>query len=415
MAASYLYYYQDCTTVKIIVCHNYYREPGGEDQCVPMEIALLRKHGHEVIEFAVRSSDLDDSVHARLTLGRRLLLSPTVIRRTIDLVRKEQPDVVHVHNVFPLLTPSLYIGLARAGVPVVQTVHNYRFICPNGLFYSEGHVCRLCAGKNFSHAIRHRCLHGSLAQTVAYAASLQLHWLLGTFPGKLGLLAALSPFVAEQLAQRIGSRERIRVLPNFIDTTPFTPQSEGREYVLFMGRLSAEKGVWQLLRAVQDLPDIPVKIMGGGPEEDGLREAIEMRGLEHVELLGYLGGDARFDVLKRAICLVVPSQSHETFGRVVLEAYAMGVPVIASRMGGLQDLVHHGETGFLFEAGDTAGLAACIREMVDAPGRAVQMGLAGRRLAEACYSPEAYYQQLMALYREVCQPEVYVWAPGLSR
>src|SRR5690606_17685340 len=121
----------------------------------------------------------------RLVLGRRLLLSPTVIRRTVDLVRAEQPDAAHVHNVFPLLTPSLYIGLARAGVPVVQTIRNYRLLCPNGLFYYEGKVCQLCAGGDFTHAVRRRCLHGSLTQSVAYAASLQLHWLLGTFPGKL--------------------------------------------------------------------------------------------------------------------------------------------------------------------------------------------------------------------------------------
>lgn len=386
--------------MKILVCHNYYRQPGGEDQSVAAEIALLREHGHDVIELAVRSGDLSDGLHTQLVLGRRLLLSPTVIRRTVDLVRAEQPDVAHVHNVFPLLTPSLYIGLARAGVPVVQTIRNYRLLCPNGLFYHEGKVCQLCAGGDYTHAVRRRCLHGSLAQTAAYAASLQLHWLLGTFPGKLGLLAALSPFVAGQLAQRIGSDARIRVLPNFIDTSPFEPQPDGRAYVLFMGRLSPEKGVWQLLAAVRNQSGIPVKFMGSGPEEDRLLEAIALHGLDHVELLGRINGDERFDVLKRAHCVVVPSQSHEAFGRVVLEAYAAGVPVIASRMGGLKDLVLDGETGYLFDASDVEGLAARIRELVGAPERAVQMGLAGRRLAEARYSPGTHYTRLMALYEE---------------
>lgn len=390
--------------MKILICHNFYRDPGGEDQVVPATIELLRARGHHVIELLADNSEIGDGVLAQAAVGACLLVSPAMIRRTVELVEAEQPDVAHVHNVFSQLTPSLYTGLARAGVPVVQSVHNYRFVCPNGLFYTHGEVCMRCTGGNFAHAVRLRCLHGSLSQSVAYAASLQLHWAIGTFPHRLGILAAVSPFVAQQLARRVSGQIPIRVLPNFIDTAPFQPR-EGPpgDYALYMGRLSPEKGVWRLLEAAERAPGLPIRVMGGGPDEAALREHIAAHRLGNVELLGHVEGDTRFDVVRNARCLVVPSQWHEPFGVVVLEAYAHGVPVIASRMGGLQTLVVEGESGLLFEAANAGELASHLRWMAENPEQAAALGSAGRRLVGELYSPDVHYEQLIALYEEACE------------
>jgi glycosyltransferase involved in cell wall biosynthesis len=387
--------------MKILICHNAYRQQGGEDLVVELESALLREHGHDVIEYRAASSDLDQTGPlSKIRSAFNLIYAPGVIRDVRALVERERPDVAHIHNVFPLLTPSLYAALHRARVPVVQTLHNYRFLCPNGLFFVDGEICQRCAQGHYWHGVLRRCLHGDLAQSLAYASSIGLHWQVGTFPAKLGLLIAVSPFVARMMAQRIGTSENIRVVPNCIDVTRFDSQADDQGYALFIGRLSAEKGVDVLLRAALQVPDLPVKIMGKGPAETALRAYAIQQRLNNVEFLGYIEGAQRFDILKHARCLVVPSRWHEPGALVVLEAYAHGIPIIASRVGGLQDQIRDNETGLLFEHGDHDTLATHLQRVAHDTAAARRWGQAARRLAEVEHSLPVHYRQLMAIYRE---------------
>ena len=392
--------------MKILVCHNFYRRSSGEDRSVAMDIKLLKNRGHTVIEYTAESEVLESATtFNKFATGLRLIYSPKQSQEIEELVTKENPDVVHVHNVFPLLTPSIYIGLEKTNRPVVQAIRNYRFLCPNGLFYTHGEVCRRCVEGSLMNAIRYRCLQDSLVQSALYAVSIHVHRSLGTIPNKLGILAALSPFVASQLETYFDGLKDIRVLPNYVDVSQFRLGELDGGYVAYMGRLSPEKGVLKVVKAMRKLPEINLKIIGTGPSEDAIRAFIQKHNLRNVELLGYIGGLKRFEILRRARCLIVPSQWHEPFGRVVLEAYACGVPIIASRMGGLQSLVFENETGLLFEPNDIEKITKHIRYMVNNSKVAAEMGRKGRHLVENEYSPDAHYQQLMEIYRDALKPE----------
>jgi len=387
--------------MKILIFHNFYRQYGGEDESVQKETALLSQKGHNVINFFEKSKSLDHlGFFRKAEKSFGLLYSKRIIRRVHKIIETERPNIAHVHNVFPLITPSIYIALEQAGVPVVQTLRNYRFICPNGLLFINGSVCKKCMKGNFMHAVLNKCLHGSVLQSALYTASIWTHWRLNTFPKKLGTIAALSKFMATLLSQKFSSSKGIRVLPNFVDTDPFPTRDRQRGYMLYLGRLSQEKGVDLLVKAFKRIPNVHLKIAGVGPAEDEITETIRSNNLSNVELLGYVRGEERNELLSHALCLIVPSIWLEPFGRVVLEAYSRGVPVIASRIGGLEELIHDSQTGFLFESGNIDQLNDVISQVAANEGLIYKMGETARRLVETQYDPDSHYSRLMEIYME---------------
>lgn len=387
--------------MRILLCHNFYRYRGGEDVFVEKLATLLENKGHLIGWLAADSRNLaDQGFLKRLQSGLGALYSTETVRRVEEQIASFQPDVAHVHNVFPQLSPSLYTVLARYNLPVIQHLHNFRFLCPNGLFYTHGEICQRCMGGNFIHAVRLRCLHGSLAQSAAYAASLALHWKIGTFPHKLGALIAANPSTAAYFQERLGEGIPIHVLEHFIDIPPSPQRKTLGRAVVYMGRLSQEKGVWTILDAAHRLADIPFHLIGAGPLEGALRQAARERRLDNVHIHGFIAGERRFDFLREALCVIVPSLVYEQFGIAVLEAYAWELPVIASNLGALAHIVRDGETGLLFLAGDVAALVASIRQLASNPSTALAMGQQGRQLLEAAYNPETYYARLMQIYRE---------------
>ncbi len=385
--------------MKILLCHNFYRYRGGEDVFVEKLAALLESRGHAVHWLAAHNRDLAErNLVGKLGSGIAAFYARDTMRRAYALIDAHQPDIAHVHNVFPQLSPSLYVALARRSVPVVQHVHNFRFLCPNGLFYTHGELCQRCADGNFAHAVRLRCLHGSLTQSAVYAGSLALHWALDTFPEKLGTLIVANPFTALQLWQRLGEDFPIHVLEHFIDPLPRAGRTALGKTVVYMGRLSEEKGIGTILDAAALLPGVPFRLVGSGPLEDTLPGAARERGLDNVEVRGFVGGEARFEALEDALCAIVPSLVYEQFGMAALEAYAYELPVIATKMGALRHIVEEGRTGLLIPPGDAEALAAAIRQLADNPEQALAMGQRGRRLAETTYSPDRYYERLMQVY-----------------
>lgn len=392
--------------MKILMCHNLYRFRGGEERVKDLLVDLLRARGHDVIEYLADSREIDDyCALRRLGVGLRASYAPATVRAVRRLVHQSRPDVAHVHNVFPLLSPSLYVALHDLGVPVVQHIHNFRLLCPNGLFFVEGAVCQRCAGGNFAHAVIHRCLHGSLPMSAAYAASMALHWRLGTFPHKLGWLLAPNRFTADALIRRIsaagGDPARVVVLPHPIDTANLTPR-QGQAFepvVIYMGRLSAEKGLSTLVQAMAQVPELELHLIGDGPERAALEAQVAALRLGNVRFLGYVAGEARFARLREAMCLAMPSLMHEQFGMAIAEAFALGVTVVASGMGALPELVQHEENGLLFTAGRVDELAACLKRLAGDPALVLRLGEAARRTVEQNHNPDAYYARLMDVYR----------------
>jgi glycosyltransferase involved in cell wall biosynthesis len=391
--------------MRILVVHNAYQHRGGEDSVVEAEISLLRSHGHAV-ETYFRSND-DVAGMSSLSLGRQTLWSDSTVDDLAERVRRFQPDVIHVHNTFPLISPSLYWAAARAGLPVVQTLHNFRLMCLNALFLREGKVCEDCMGRTPWRGVARACYRGSRTASAALAGVFALHRGLGTYRNKVTRYIALNEFCRGKFIEGGLPAERLVVKPNFVDWSEARPhpgpppgaEGEGRG-LLFVGRLSAEKGIATLAAAMALLPDAQIKVAGDGPEA-GLLD-----GVAGVAILGSLPGEAVRQEMGRAMALVVPSICYENFPRTIVESFACGLPVIASRIGALADIVRDGETGLLFEPGNPRDLADKMKWAATHPAEMKRMGHAARAEYEARYTADINYQQLVTIYREAIAAHV---------
>ncbi len=386
--------------MKVLVVHNRYRQSAGEDAAVDAQVALLRSAGHDVVLWQQDSRDIDGwTVLRKVGLPARALLSVSAYRDLRALCRREQPDVAHVHNVFPLISPAAYVALSDGGVPVIQTLHNYRLMCPNGLFFRRGRVCELCSSGRMHHAVRYACYHGSRAHSAAYALSIGAHRAAGTF-SRVSAYIALTAFAAHKVVQAgIAPKDKVHVLGNYAPA-PLPSPREAPPAVptfAFLGRLSEEKGVACLVAASSKIGVARVVIAGTGPMLEPMKAHAAARGLP-VEFPGWVAGAQKQALLSGATALVVPSLGYEGFPLTVLDAYAAGVPVIAPRHGGFPDLVQDGETGLLFSPGDPEDLAACMRRLASEPELSAAMGRGARELVLERYTEAAFLRGLLAIY-----------------
>jgi glycosyltransferase involved in cell wall biosynthesis len=378
--------------MNIIVLHNRYRIGGGEDVVAAAEAALMRARGHAVTLIEVDNHTIHGAVGAaRAALGTAY--NPWRRRWIASEVRRRRADVVHVHNYFPLLSPSVLDGAADAGAAVVHTLHNYRAVCASATLLRDGAVCERCLDGSRWNAVRHRCYRGSLPGTMAVAAmQTATQWLnLWDRPGRQ--LIALSRFARDKLIQGGLPAARLTVKPNFIDL-PGTARCEPRSGVVFAGRLSVEKGAAVLVEAARDLPDIDFTLIGEGPEEARLRQAAS----SNIRFTGVLPREQVRAAIASARLLALPSLWYEGLPMTLLEAYAAGTPVIASRIGALAEWVEDGVTGSLIEPGDVSALSAAIRGAHEHPEAALAMGDAARVRAETLFSPETSGAALEAIY-----------------
>lgn len=374
--------------LRVLVAHNAYRHAGGEDSVVASEIALLRQRGHTVIEMR-RDNDEIDAI-GRLSLAAQSLWSRRTSAEAAALIAAHRPHVAHIHNTLPLLSPSLHWACAAAGVAVVQTLHNYRLACPQAMFLREGKVCEDCLGRAPVAAVVHGCYRQSRAQSAVLVSGLVLHRSLGTWHSKVDRFVALSEFARNKLIQAGLPAARVVVKPNFIDAPK--PADIAREGFLYVGRLSPEKGVDVLAEACSTSPASGVRVAGTGPAEASLAQRQGMR------LLGALDGAGVLREMAHSRALVVPSICYENFPRTIVEAYACGLPVIASRIGSLAELVEPGVTGLLFEPGDARDLARAMCWAEAHPEQMAAMGRQARARYEARYTSAINHEQLLAIY-----------------
>jgi glycosyltransferase involved in cell wall biosynthesis len=379
--------------MRILLVHNAYQHRGGEDAVVESEIALLRAHGH-VVETYARSNDEVGGMSS-LALARQTLWSDRTPDDLAALVVRFSPDVIHSHNTFPLISPSLYWAAARAGVPVVQTLHNFRLMCLNALFLREGRVCEDCMGHLPWRGVVRACYRESRTASAALAGMLALHRGLGTYRNKVARYIALNEFCRGKFIEGGLPAERVVVKPNFVDFD--MPEPVARAGLLFVGRLSVEKGVATLAQAMTLLPDAKLRVAGDGPEA-GLLD-----GVAGVTRLGNQPGETVRQEMSRAMALVVPSIWYENFPRTIVEAFATGLPVITSRIGALADIVTDGETGLLFEPGNPRDLADKMAWALTHPEQMAAMGHNARAQYEAEFSAEVNYRRLMEIYDGVLE------------
>ncbi len=382
------------TPYRVLMVHNAYQQVGGEDGVVAAELALLRKHGHEVIEFRRDNHDISNMSRSRLAVDT--LWSTSTHTQALGLLRRRQPEVVHVHNTFPLISPSLYWACAQLGVPVVQTLHNFRLACPQAMFLREGKVCESCLGKTPWPALAHGCYRRSRAQTAVIFGMLALHRAMGTFERKVTRYIALTEFSRNKFIQAGLPAARLMVKPNFVEGSSL-PEAKGRQNMLFVGRLSAEKGIAVLGQAWLDCPGLSLLVAGVGEASGHLAH------LQGVTMLGFQNSTQVRALMQSAMALVLPSLWYENFPLSVAEAYASGLPVIASRIGALAEIVEHGVTGLLFKVGDAADLSRTLNWAAAHPEEMAVMGRNARLRYERSYSPDVNYQQLIEIYRSAIE------------
>lgn len=376
--------------LNILIIHNAYQQRGGEDSVVDAEIELLQSHGHGVATYFRHNDDVAQQTKLALVKDTHWSTRTTVdIARLVDDFR---PDVIHVHNTFPLISPSLYWAAAQRGVPVVQTLHNFRLHCPQAMYLRDGKVCEDCLGHIPWRGVLHGCYRGSRAQTAVLASMVTLHRALGTWQTKVTRYIALNEFCRTKFIEGGLPAERVLVKPNFVDFP--SPEALARNGFLFVGRLSAEKGVDVLVQAFATLAGAALRVAGTGPE------AHLLQGVAGLSALGALPGEQVRQQMAGASALVLPSIWYENFPRTLVEAFGCGLPVIASRIGALAELVTDGVTGLLFEPGNATDLADKMRWAQQHPAEMAAMGQNARALYEANFTAERNYQQLMAIYAE---------------
>ena len=390
--------------MKVLLCHNYYQRPGGEDQVFHDERWLLEEHGHDVTVYTKHNDEIEDI--SRVRLVQDTLWNRTTYRELRDLLLWVRPDVMHCTNVFPLISPAAYSAARAVGVPIVQSLHNYRLHCANGYFLRDGQVCEDCLGKTFPWpAIHHGCYRSSRAASTIVAGMQAIHRIWGTWRNRIDRFIACSQFARDKLIANDMPADRIVVKPNFVRPDTGAGRGEGA-YAVFVGRLSPEKGIDTLLEAWSLLPDrIPLKIIGDGPLAELVAEAAQSD--PRIEWLGWQPLEKILDILGNAMFLVMPSIWYETFGRTIIEAFSKGTPAIVSRLGAMAELVADQQTGLLFRPGDSADLVDKIQWFCRHPDEHRRMRGLCRDEFEQKYTAEENYRQLIEIYRGVqSQPVV---------
>ncbi len=386
--------------MKIVIVHNTYQQPGGEDIVFRNECELLKSAGHTVVEYQRSNHDASNYVSVRqLALAKNTIWAGDTRRDFRQLLLRERPDVVHVHNTFVMVSPSIYWACRDAQVPVVQTLHNYRLLCPGANFFRDGKVCEECLDHGVWRGVRYGCYQDSNRATAVVAAMLSTHRFLGTWTRLVDYFLAPTEFARRKFIKGGLPQAKILVKPNFVDPDPGEGAGE-RSYALFAGRLSPEKGIRTLLAAWACLGHtIPLHIVGDGPLRAELEEFARQHGLSNVFFRGRLAWKETMAAMQGARCLLFPSECYEgALPLTVVEAFACGTPVIASRLGAMQHLITDGGTGLHFTPGDAKDLASKAEYAWTHPEILDAMRKQARQTYEKTYTAARNYEMLLETY-----------------
>ena len=382
--------------MNVLVVHNFYQQAGGEDQVFADEIALLESHGHRVFKHTVHNDQI--SGLSKITVAKKTIWNDEAAAAIRESVHANSIEVAHFHNTFPLLSPAVYSAAHRGGAAVVQTIHNYRLICPAATFLRDGHVCELCLGKTFpAPAVKYNCYRGSKSATAVAATMLATHKTRGTYRDDVDAYIALTQFARSKFIEADFIPEaKLHVKPNLVSPDPGFGAGEGG-YAIFVGRLTESKGILTLLAAWEKLKaPVALKILGDGELAEKVKAAAAND--PRIEYLGRQPLAKVYEAMGQASALVFPSVWYEGMPKTIIESFAKGTPVIASRLGSMTEMISPGETGALFEAGAAGDLAATIEQLFANREKLVAMRATSRREFEMNYSADRNYTQLMHIY-----------------
>lgn len=383
--------------MKILIAHNYYQLKGGEDSVVANEIDLLRANGHTVITYFRHNDEIKEQSSINKA---KLLLNTTYSKEAYfqicKVIEKEQPDICHVHNFFPLITPAIYDACKDNNIPVVQTLHNFRLICTNGLFLRDGKICEDCLGKSAYGAVSKKCYRNSSIQTFAVARMIESHKQKKTWKEKVDRYLCLSEFSRAKFVKANFPEEKLQVKPNFVETTDKTKDSHLSPYFIFVGRIDSTKGIELLIEIAKTSP-LPIKLIGEG---DLSSLVINKRNIEY---LGKRPNVETQEYIRNATALLFPSILYEGMPMTILEAFANKTPVIASNLGAMQAMITHKKNGLLFEPNNK-------KELTDLINFVVNKKVETNTIIDNAYtdflnkySKESNYKQLISIYKELIE------------
>lgn len=405
--------------MKILMCNTFQYLRGGAERCVFGLTRLLTEQGHQVVPFGMHDprnqpSEYDDffvshidfptelsgesGVAGKLRVLERVVYSREARRNIEALIEQERPDLVHVHGIAHEISPSILPGIKKYGIPIVQTLHDYKLVCPNTSFVSNNTVCEKCQGHRYYQVMLNRCKRGSLPASVLAGIEAYAHHWTGMYTRNVDLFISPSEFLKQKL-QQFGIENRIETIPNFIDLDQFEPVTQKEDYFVFIGRLVAVKGVRTLVRAMRQVKNGRLLIAGTGELEAELKAYCAEHQLDNVTFLGHLNTDALVPLLQKARFSIVPSEWYENYSMAVIESFACGTAVVGANIGGIPEQVLDGQTGRLFPSGDEAALAALLNDLAANPSAAQEMGQQARRFVEETNSPEAHLAATMRLYQ----------------
>jgi len=383
--------------MNILILHNLYQKPGGEDVVVRNEAEMLERAGHQVTVERVDNHAIQ-GFFAKARTALRAAYDPARRRWMRGLLERVKPDVVHVHNFFPLLTTAVHAEARACGVPLIQTLHNFRLFCAAATFERDGQICELCVQKGRINAVVHRCYRGSIVSSAAVAAMQYEAVGRRSLIDNVDRFIALTQFARSKFLECGLPPDKVVVKPNHLNRSAM-PQDLPRHGALFVGRISKEKGLVSLVEAWRQFPDIPLTIVGDGP----LREDLQAVAPANVRFLGWLEPGEVDEAMQRAALLIVPSLWYEGFGMVLIEAFANGLPVAVSRLGSLAEIVEPGITGDHFTPGDERSIVETVRRILAAPAALRQMSANARRVFQEKYSAESNLAMLEAIYAEAIE------------
>ncbi|WP_026568360.1 glycosyltransferase family 4 protein [Bacillus sp. UNC41MFS5] len=385
---------------KILIVHNYYQIPGGEDTVVANEKRLLENQGHEVVLYSRNNSELKKmSNFQKLCLPFTTVFSLRTYKEIKKKIKQHSIDIVHVHNTLNLISPSVYYAAFSCNVPVVQTIHNFRFLCPAATFYRNGKICEDCTSKGLKCAIKYSCYRGSKLQTMASVFTLKVHRYLGTYK-KLNYIC-LTEFNKEKLLQlnkgkkQIIDPNNVHIKPNFVDSeTDCIPYEQRKNQFVFAGRIDKLKGIRILLETWKDIKDYELIICGTGPEEDWCKKYIEENKMVNVKMLGYVRNEDVKKIIGESKALILPTQWYEGFPMSIVESLSSGTPIIGSNIGNVGSLIETGVTGFKFKFDSSSELKNAVNQLVD-------MTSSSTNYYRNYLSEKRNYMILSAIYKNV--------------
>ena len=397
--------------MKILLINKFHYLRGGAEQVYFNTKKVLEKNGHQVVCFSmkdernepcqqdgffVKNVDFENNKQW-FWKALRYLYYPEAGRKLEQLIREEEPDVAHLHNISHHLSTSIIKVLNKHKIPIVQTLHDYQWIAPNYNMFSRGAIDESCRKHKYYNCIFHKCVRNSFWASVLAVLELYYYWIMKPYK-KIQLFISPSQFLKDKYID-YGFPPIVKVIPNFLDCNNFKPEYNPGKYFIYVGRLSFEKGIMTLLKAVKRNQEINLKIVGSGPQELEIKRYLELNRITNVELIGSKYGYELYDLMKYSKAVVVPSEWYENYPMVVIEAMALGKPVIASDLGGLSEMVDMEINGWLVNAGNVDALKHVLQKVNSlAPEQIISIGQAARQKVEHNNSSDKYYESLMRAY-----------------